>query len=125
MLGLKTRENTDWHARIFDGELDLKQDFANRQITVHHQHDSRVHRMTVNDFRVVGTPLTDFSKYDVKELPSAHVLMRQEGDGSSSEMLVDLETGFVRHSLSAAANGLQVNETFHYAGASLWRDRFP
>jgi hypothetical protein len=114
-LGLKTRDNTDWYARLFDAELDLHFDFANSQIDVYHRHTSRVHRNTLNEFRILGNPLTDLASYEVKELPSGRVMLRQERDNSSNETLVDLATGFMRHTLTAIRGDLQVNEAFQYA----------
>lgn len=120
-IGLKTRNSTAFAVRVFDGELDMKYTPVNKQMDVHHGADSRVHRTVLAEFRIVPDPRLGAGQYLEKELPSGRVLLYRETDDSRHELLVDLASGFVRHTLrvsrrNPAASSL--TEEFQYAPTS-------
>ena len=118
-IGLKTRENADWYTRVFDGELDLKFGFANKQIDVQEGRTSRIHRTTLADFRILGLPdNAELEAFEIKSLPSGRILLERKTESSSSEWLADLTTGFIRHRLSISRHNAgieQASEDYQYA----------
>ena len=109
-VGLKTREdyhdgNGLLHRRIFDGELDLRYDAANRQVSVHAPGGSHVHRTTLREFR------------NASWLASGRLaVMSTDSDGRvrikalRAEMDPDWNTGFIHRAALRDANGQVTSE---------------
>ena len=92
-IGVKTRENSIWSTRVFDGEYDLVYNFANKQISVFSTGDSNFHRMALREFLSPATPNQEPNAFSTQA--DGKILITWRANGSHCEVVADPQSGFI------------------------------
>jgi hypothetical protein len=93
-LGLKTHDRTtSGFERFYDGELDLRR--MGNQVDVVRGDGSRVHRITLTEFRR-APGITDVTSFHQELKPPGQLVLTQDREGRRLQICADWATGFVR-----------------------------